>query len=472
VSEAEVKTPQRLARVGRYALTVVAVLVLAAALRWKVDGDGIHPIDTLTRFLIAIAVILMFCHLLGAAVARIGQPRVIGEILGGLLLGPSGLGWVWPDGQAWLFPRPVLDGLSLAAQLGLIVFVFLLGCELRTEGDRGPRQAATLMGFAMALPFLAGIGLAYAGRSLLSGPVRPEVYVVFVGLALSITALPVLARVLIDLRLQHTPVGSLSLAAAVFGDGLAWALLTVILAATAGSTGQVVGTVALAVGLLAVTQLVVRPALARYSRRQERDGAGATMIPILVATAIAFAAVTQLGGLHPIIGAFLFGTAVPRESAVVRQLDEHLRGFAVTILLPVFFVGIGLTTSIGLIGNQLSHWLVFLALLVVATGTKLIGGALGARFAGLRGSDVGVAGALMNCRGVTELVIASVGYQAHLISDFGFACLVLMALVTTATTGPLVRLFQRRGHEEEPPAPAVDPPAVAIVVRAGSEVTS
>jgi Kef-type K+ transport system membrane component KefB len=446
--------PQPWLRRGGVALLVLTVGALVASLVWRIRDDG-HPaqhIDTLTRFLIAVAALLMLCHLLGALVARIGQPRVVGEILGGLLLGPSGLGFVWPDGQRWLFSGNVLDAISLAAQLGLAVFVFLLGCELRTEGERGPRKALVLVGFAMVLPFVGGLLLAFPAERFLAGTAPRPVYILFLGLALSITALPVLARVLVDLNLQHHRVGGLSLAAAAFGDGLAWAALTVILAATAGDSTRVVSTVALAAALLVVTQVLVRPGVAAYSRRLERRGADPQhVVPLLVAAAIGFAAITQFGGLHPIIGAFLFGTALPRESAVVRRLDEQLRGFAVTILLPLFFVSIGLTTQIGLLGGDAMAWLVVLAVLAVAMGTKLVGGTVGAYAAGLRGPDTYVVGALMNCRGVTELVVVSVGYQAHIIGDLGLTTLVLMALITTATTGPLVRWFQGRSVRQGPP---------------------
>jgi Kef-type K+ transport system membrane component KefB len=403
-------------------------------------------LDPLTRFLLAITVIVLVCHTLGAILARVGQPRVIGEILGGLLLGPSALGYLWPGARDALFPAGVVGSIDFAAQLGLVVFMFLLGCELRFNQLRANRSAvSTVVLAAMGLPFLGGLGVAAVGRPLIAGSAGgPTLYLLFMGLALAITALPVMARVLVDLGMDKGLVGPLALASAACGDGLMWAALTVLLSA-AGLHGVAPAvTVAMAVGLLLATVLVIRPVLARVIRGVEASSRGEQLlVPVLIGGAIGYATVTQLIGLHLVIGAFLFGMAVPRGSAVVERISRQMQGFTITILLPLFFAGIGLKISVGLLGTSPWAWTFFAFVLLVATAGKIAGGAGGARLAGLSGPDALRVGALMNCRGVTELVVASIGWQHHLINALGMTILTLVALITTAATAPLLTAIGR-----------------------------
>jgi Kef-type K+ transport system membrane component KefB len=418
---------------------VVTGSLTVVAIRSAPGGVPLQLIDPVARFLLAVAVILLVCHLLGAALAALRQPRVVGEILGGLLLGPSVLGVVWASGRDWLFPAEVVTVVRLAAELGLVVFMFLLGCELPLRQVRQRRAAVTwVVAGATGLPLLAGAGVAWAGHELIAGPAHPApLHVIFFGLAMSITAVPVLARILADLRLAGTPVGTLALTCAAAGDGVSWAALA-ILFGLSGAGGDPVVTIALAVALVAATVGIVRPVLAALIRRWEASAA--SLLPVLVAGLLGFAGVAQLVGLHPVLGGFLFGLVMPRESVVAAQVEGHLRGFAVTILLPLFFAAIGLHTSIGTVGGSAPAWWLLVAVLLVAVGGKLVGGAGAARLAGLPGRDALLVGALLNCRGVTELVVAAAGFQLLLVSPLGLTLLVLMALVTTALTGPLVRL--------------------------------
>ncbi|HEY0637570.1 MAG TPA: cation:proton antiporter [Pseudonocardiaceae bacterium] len=431
---------------------VSGVLALAgAAVVWGGDavrGGGMNP---LTRFLVAVAVVLLVCHLCGELLRRLGQPPVLGEIVGGLLLGPSALGLASPGAQAWLFPSDVLVHLDRAAQLGLIVFMFLLGCELRTDalgggGSRGRWVLGSVVAGSMGLPLLAGMGVALLSGGVLAGDGASfGSYVVFVGLALAITALPVLGRILVDLRMSHTPVGAISLSAAAIGDGLAWTVLAVILTASHHG-GSWTMTAGLAVAFVLFVALCVRPALAlleRWSARRGGDGEQ-VLLGVLVVGAIACGAATEVIGLHPVLGAFLFGTAVPRGSVVVEQLSRRMRGFAVAVLLPLFFAGVGLKTSVGLLGSDPVSWLVLAGVLTAAVSAKLIGAGGGARLAGLPTRESLQIGTLMNCRGITELVVATIGLQYGLISPLGFTVLVLVAVITTAATGPLMRLVSGR----------------------------
>lgn len=427
--------------VGTGLVVLVSSLVLWAPGLLRTEA-GAEPIDPLTRFLVAVAVILVVSHLFGELMRRLGQPPVLGEILGGLVLGPSALGLLWPEAAGWLFTADVLDSLGKAAQLGLVVFMFLLGCELRTDRIERPRTVGAAVLGGMGLPFVAGVGIALAAGHTLAGPgVSTTAHGLFLGLALAITALPVLARILVDLGLDDTGIGALSLSCAAIGDGVAWLVLTAILATTGlAGNGSVTTTVGLAVALVLVTFLCVRHAVAVLVTRLRSEQ---LLTIVLVVGAIAFAALAQLIHLHPVIGAFLFGAAVPRNSPVVGRISHQLQGFTLTILLPLFFAGVGLVTSVGLLGADLGHWLVLAGVLLAAQVTKFVGAGGAARLAGLPGRQAVQLGVLMNCRGVTELVIASIGLQYGLVNQLGFTVLVLMAVITTAVTGPLMRHLVR-----------------------------
>lgn len=413
-------------------------------------------VEPITRFLLAVGAILLVSHFCGELLRRLGQPPVLGEIVGGLLLGPSVLGLIWPSGGAWLFSPEVLSNLDRAAQLGLVVFMFLLGCELRTDRiERKSLVGAVVLG-GMGLPFVAGIGVAFAASSVLAGAGAPKAgFVLFFALALAITAMPVLARILVDLKIERTGIGALSLTSAAVGDGIAWLTLTLILVGTGvHGSGNVVTTAILAVTLVVVTQVVVRRVLSRLVTRIESEK---VMTVVLLVGAIGFAVLTQMLGLHALLGAFLFGTAVPRDCPIVERISEQLRGFTVVVLLPLFFALVGLSTSIGLLGTDVSHWLLFAGVLVVAQLTKFLGAGGAARLAGLPGRQAIQLGTLMNCRGVTELVVATIGLKYGLVNQLGFTILVLVAVVTTAITGPLMRFLMRReipeidGNQEDVP---------------------
>jgi K+:H+ antiporter len=432
----------------RLVLLAVPLAAIGALVATGRSGWG-QVNDPVARFLVAVTVALAVCQVLGAAVHRLGQPRVVGEVIGGIALGPSLLGWVWPAGRAWLFTPSVVSAIGMAAQLGLALFMFLLGCELHTDivGTRQRTVALVVVG-GLGLPFVCGVGLAAGIGHPMAGRTGDGAWVLFLGLALAITAVPVLARMLLDLGLERTPVGTVSLAAAAVGDGVAWLALALILAVTGAGAGRHPVVACLeAAGFVLLTVLWVRPLLAMLVERigPERDR---ILAPVLVAAALGFAAVSQLVGLHVVVGAFLFGVVMPRNTALAAHLNEQLRGFAVTVLLPLFFVGIGLTTSVGLIGGSPGRLGVFAATLLVAVAAKVAGAAAGARLAGVTGRDALRVGALMNCRGVTELVVASIGYQFHLINQFGLTVLVLTALVTTLGTAPMMHALSRPRDNE------------------------
>ncbi|MGP3920457.1 cation:proton antiporter domain-containing protein [Nonomuraea sp. 10N515B] len=418
------------------AIGVVAGLAVLGATVPLWAATEVHAVDSLTHFFIAVAVIMVVCQALAALARRLHQPPVLGEMVGGLVLGPSLLGALWPEAGAFLFPPSVIEGLDVAAQLGLVIFVFLLGCELRTDRiERKGMVAAAVVG-GMAVPCAAGIGIVLATGDLLAGTsTTPVQTTLFVGLAMAVTALPVLARILADLKLEKTGVGALSISAAAIGDGLAWLILAFLLAGQGGS-GHGWRILLLAIALVLVTALCVRPLLAMLVRRL---GSSQSLTVVLVAGAIGYAVLTQSVQLHPVVGAFLFGVAVPRDTPAVERIGEQLKGFTLTILLPLFFAGVGLKISVGLLGTDLLAWLVLAVVLVAAVVTKVAGAGGAVRLAGMPPREALRLGFLMNCRGVTELVVLTIGYQAQLINQLAYTMLVLVALVTTAATAPLVR---------------------------------
>nr|AHE14822.1 RebU-like transporter [uncultured bacterium] len=413
-------------------------------------GQG--GLDTLGGFLLAVGVVLLCSHLLGAVMTRFRQPPVVGEIAAGLLIGPSALGAVWPSGQAVLFTPEVIAAIDLAAQLGLVMFMFQIGAELRVDKLRGHgRTVGFVVTGAMLLPFLAGLGLASLLRQRLVDPATsPVTYTLFLGVALSITALPVLARILGDFGLAGTRLAALALTCAAIGDFVAWVTLTLIFTvAGIGCSGDGL-TGMLTIPIFAVFVLAcVRPSLAVLVRFVARLREGPELLcPLLVVGAVGFASVTHAVGLHPVIGAFLFGAITPRNLVSITRVSAQFHGFTMVILLPLFFATIGLSTSVTLIGGDWGNWLAFALVLLVAVVSKFAGTIFGARLAGLERRALFPLGAMMNCRGVTELVVASIGLRYQLINQLGFTILVLTALITTVLTGPALQawLHSHAGH--------------------------
>jgi Kef-type K+ transport system membrane component KefB len=412
---------------------------------WTVARLHGTPVSPVAHFLFTLAVIVFVAHLAGMAFARYGQPAVAGEMLGGVMLGPSVLGWIWPGGQAWLFAPDVSGSLDLGAELGLVVFMFLLGSELSLDKVRAQGRLAGWITAGMTVPPMAGgMVLAMFGRPLMGGAAgHPAAYILYLGLAMSITALPVLARILIDARLKDSPLGSVVLACAAAGDAFAWAMLALILALGGfGDTRGLATMAGLGLPLILVTVMFVRPALKAFVRSP--SGREALTIPVLLGGAIGYAAIAQLIGFDAVIGAFAFGTVIPRDSPVAEQAIRPLNGFVVAILLPVFFAEVGLDTNARLLGAGGQRWMFLLAALFVASVTKLAGASGAARLRGVPAADAIRIGVLVNCRGVTELAIASIGLRYHVISELGFTILVLVALGTTAMTGPLLGSLDRR----------------------------
>ncbi len=397
--------------------------------------------------LLDIAIVVVAARLMGRLFRRLGQPAVIGEIVAGIALGPTLLGALPGDLDQVLFPPDARPYLSVIAQLGLALFMFIVGLEIDLSLIRGRgRAAGAVAGGSIVLPFAFGalVALAlYPLHSQVGGEtVPPLAFVLFLGVAMSITALPVLARILTERGMQRTPIGVLALACAAIDDVLGWSLLAIVVAVAAGGSG---GGALVIIGwtvLFAVVMfVVVRPLLARLVDWHARAGRlTPDMLAIVLAGLLASAWVTEIIGVHAIFGAFLFGAVMPRRgaAAMTREILERLEQVSLLLLLPVFFVVAGLQVDIGGIGVG-GIWQLAL-ILVAAIAGKVIGAAGAARLQGMPRRDANALGLLMNTRGLTEIVILQVGVQLGVLDPTMFTLMVIMALVTTMMTGPLLRV--------------------------------
>jgi len=409
--------------------------------------------ETFGRLMLAIAAVILAARLLGAALSRIGQPRVMGEVLAGILLGPTLLGAVAPGVMDYLFPADIVPLLAAAASIGLVFYLFLVGMELdpRILRERAT-QAALISNTSVAFPLALGLLVALPLYELLAPDTDYLPFALFMGVAMSITAFPVLARILIERRMVRRPVGALSLAGAAIDDVTAWGLLALATAvAGAGSGIDALFVVGLA-GVFTTAMIVIgRPLLARVSVAYDEVG---HVPPLWIATIfvgiLLSAYVSQTIGIAAIFGAFVMGLIMPRHAGLTRDVSERLESFVVTVLLPLFFVVTGLRTEVGALDRPVL-WPLTLALLVVAIAGKWLGAMAAARYGGFSWRDSAALGALMNTRGLTELIVLNIGLDLGLISPALFTMLVLMALVTTFMTGPALRLLDPRGELSDPP---------------------
>lgn len=395
-----------------------------------------------TLFL-GIAVILLLARLLGAGAKAIGQPAVLGEILAGILLGPT----LFKGSVAHhLFPASIGPFLSALANLGLILFMFVIGFELEHALVRGRgRIAATVSVSSILLPF--GLGALLALHLTHSHPARSTVgFVLFFGAAMSVTAFPVLARILTDRGMQRTPIGGVALACAAVDDLLAWSLLAVV-TTIAGGTGQ--WHTLLAPVYLALMVGVIRPLFRRLFAAHSATGrlSPRLLTPMLIGLMLSCWA-TEWMGVHFIFGAFLFGLVMPRGGPqIVREgLLNSFENIGTVFLLPVFFVTAGLKVDLSHLSTRDMGELALI--LLVAISGKFVGAFTGARLQGMSTRNSSVLATLMNTRGLTELVILTVGVQLGVLDQSLYSLMVVMALVTTFMAGPILRLIYPSGQIE------------------------
>ncbi len=412
--------------------------------------------ETFGRLMLAIAVVILAARLFGVALAKVGQPRVMGEIIAGILLGPTLLGAVAPDVKDYLFPADIVPLLSAAASIGLAFYLFLVGMELNpTAIKERATEAAFISNASVAFPLALGLLVALPVYELLAPDADYLPFALFIGVAMSITAFPVLARILVERRMLRRPVGALAMAGAAIDDVTAWGLLALATAvAGAGSGIDALVVVGLAGVFTAAVIIGGRPILKRLSAAYDEVG---HIPPLWVAgifvSVLLAAYVAQQIGIAPIFGAFIVGLIMPRHAGLTEDMSRRLEDFVVTVLLPLFFVVTGLKVEIGSL-DRWQLWVVALVLFVVAVVGKWIGAMLAARFSGFSWRDSTALGALMNTRGLTELIVLNIGLELGLISTSLFTMLVLMAIATTFMAGPALRLLDPRGELSEPPEEA------------------
>lgn len=429
---------------------MVAMESAADRSAWEAALAGIgenfsHPLG---RLLLQLLVIIGVSRLTGQLFARLGQPSVVGEMAAGILLGPSLFGLLSPGGFAFVFPESSLDALKLLSQVGVCLFMFAVGMELDWNHVRHKARALLAMSHAgIVFPYLLGVLLAWPLFGSLAGPGTTfTAFALFMGISMSITAFPVLARILQDRGLTKTPLGHTALTCAAVGDVTAWSILAFAVAiAQASSLGGV------AVNLIFVLVFVVAmvwgvrkvlPALLGERRLASEEPSKGTLAAVLCVV-VAAALCTEAIGIHALFGAFLAGAIMPDRHGFRHKINVRVENFSTVLLLPLFFAYTGLRTQIGLL-DDLEGWLLCLLIIAVATLGKLGGSAVAARCTGMGWRDSLQLGALMNTRGLMELIALNIGYDLGILSPRIFAMLVIMALATTMLTGPLLTLFGGR----------------------------
>jgi Kef-type K+ transport system membrane component KefB len=410
--------------------------------------------DPLTRLFVQLILIVLAARVCGGLMRKAGQPAVIGEMVAGILLGPSLMGWLWPGFFQMVFPPASLGTLRMLSQIGVCLFMFVIGMELDvTQLKQQARTAVFVSQVSILFPYLLGVlaalwlypSLAAPGTSFLA-------FALFIGISMSITAFPVLARILEERGLTKTALGSTALACAATDDVTAWTVLAFVVAIVkAGGLAPAVLNILLVLLFVAVMLFWIKPRVPRWlacltpapmsfpspaAQKQRHD---ATIMAAVIVFLFACAFVTDMIGIHALFGSFLAGVAMPSHGEFRNSLRVRLEHFSSVFLLPLFFAFTGLRTQIGLLQAP-AGWLICLALIGVATVGKLGGSMLAARMTGINWVDSFALGALMNTRGLVELIALNIGYDLGILSTPIFTMLVLMALITTGMTGPLLAL--------------------------------
>jgi Kef-type K+ transport system membrane component KefB len=416
----------------------------------------------LPTLLIQIGVVLVVARLVGFLFRKIHQPQVMGEMVAGILLGPSLLGWVAPGAYSALFPSESLGFLSSLSQIGLLLFMFLVGLELDPKMLQGRgRMALVISHVSITVPFFLGVLLAvYIYPRLSDESVSFTHFALFIGTSMSITAFPVLARILSERRMLHSRLGVIAIASAAINDVTGWLILAgVVLLVRAGDTALPLWvTLAGVVVYIACMLFPVRSLLARLDAIYQRKKVlSQDVLAFLLIFVLASSWLTEWLGIHALFGAFLAGAVLPKQSGFVHALTEKLNDTAVVLLLPLFFAFTGLRTSIGLVSGA-EMWFYTTLIVLVAIAGKFGGSTYAARVSGMPWREAGALGILMNTRGLMELVLLNIGLDIGVLSPALFTMLVLMALITTFMTAPILEwIYFSRLVPQEYPDPEADP---------------
>jgi len=415
----------------------------------SVAGPAAATSEILRHLLLALTAVIVAGRCLGSLFRLLGQPPVIGEVVAGILLGPSLLGRIAPDAYLFILPPEIAPFLGVLAQLGVIIYMFLVGLELNPDQLRGQVHATVAISHAsIVLPFILGSALAlYLYPILAPAGVPFTHFALFLGIAMSITAFPVLARILSDQGMATSRLGVLALTCAAVDDATAWCLLAFVVGVVNATGGNALTVAILTLAFIAAMFLAVRPLFRRLvaSPAGTRPTRGAIAIALIAMLVSALA--TEVIGIHAIFGAFLLGAVIPHDSALARSLRQSGE-LVIVLLLPAFFAFTGMRTEIGLVSG-LQGWLICALIVSVATAGKFGGTVVAARATGMDWRHAAGLGILMNTRGLMELIVLNVGLDLGVISPTLFTMMVLMALVTTIATTPILRMLI--GHEGQTP---------------------
>ena len=412
------------------------------------EGDLLHV-------LLALVVVIATARAMGWVFRSAKQPPVVGEILAGIVLGPSLLGRLVPSAEGYLFPGMVGPYLNIIAQVGVILYMFLVGLELDPALLRKRGHATVAISHAsIVLPFLLGAVIAlYLYPKLSTSDVPFTCFSLFLGVSMSVTAFPVLARILTDRGIHKTRMGAIALTCAAVDDVTAWCMLAFVVGVARAEASGAVATIAMALGFIVLMIVVVRPVMVRLSLLYGNRGrlTQGVMASVFIALLIS-ASATELIGIHAVFGAFALGAVIPHDSGMAREMTDRLEDIVIVLLLPAFFAYTGLRTQIGLV-NGYEQWMMCALIIAVASIGKFGGSAIAARITGLDWRDSSALGVLMNTRGLMELIVLNIGLEMNVISPTLFAMLVIMALITTFATTPILHLITRRQVPEIEPMP-------------------
>ncbi|WP_312768132.1 cation:proton antiporter [Epilithonimonas sp.] len=395
-----------------------------------------HPLALL---LAQIITIIFVARLFGWICMKMKQPSVIGEMIAGIVLGPSLLGLYFPEFSAFLFPKESLGNLQFLSQIGLILFMFIVGMELDLSVLRKKAHDAVVISHAsIIIPFALGIGLSYfIYKEFAPDGVQFSSFALFIAIAMSITAFPVLARIVQERNLHKTKLGTIVITCAAADDITAWCILAAVIAIVkAGSFASSIYVILMAIAYVFLMIKIVRPFLKRIGDLQAGKGIiNKSIVAIFFLTLIISAYATEVIGIHALFGAFMAGAIMPENVKFRNLFIEKVEDVALVLLLPLFFVFTGLRTQIGLL-NDTHLWMTAGLIIVVAVTGKFVGSALTAKFLRINWKDSLTIGALMNTRGLMELIVLNIGYDLGVLSPEIFAMMVIMALFTTFMTGP------------------------------------
>lgn len=421
-----------------------------------IQSVSAHIQSSLGIILLQIIVILITCRLFNWLFTKIGQPSVIGEIIAGIVLGPSILGFFLPEYSAFLFPPDSLDNITLLSQFGLILFMFAIGMELDMKEVRATLKETILISHTSTIiPFALGMLLAYYVYDSYANPETPFLsFALFIGIAMSITAFPVLARIIQEKGLTKTHLGTISLASAANGDITAWCLLAVVVSiAQAGNMISASFNILFSILYILFMFLIIRPFLRMIGNIYHNNEVIAKgMVAFIFLLLLISVYCTEILGLHALFGAFIAGLVMPSNINFRKIMTDKVEDLSLSIFLPLFFVSTGLRTQIGLLDSA-ELWLMCGLFTLVAIGGKFGGAYISARILGENQKDSLYIGALMNTRGLMELIVLTIGYEMGILSPTVFVMLVIMTLVTTFMTAPLLSFisfcFRRKERNAE-----------------------